>query len=132
MTGATPKDCVLDIPLTTEFEYTGGNLAVFTDLNWDYNSLSGVFFKAYDRSENEGCGYWYGWGKFDTSKEMTVAKYNSAIAFTVNDKKTTAIESVETDNNVLYHTDNGLLYVNGDVKEISICDNSGRKVLQTA
>lgn len=132
MTGATPKDCVLDIPLTTEFEYTGGNLAVFTDLNWDYNSLSGVFFKAYDRSENEGCGYWYGWGKFDTSKEMTVAKYNSAIAFTVNDKKTTAIESVETDNNVLYHTDNGMLYVNGDVKEISICDISGRKVLQTA
>ena len=63
---------------------------------------------------------------------MTVAKYNSAIAFTVNDKKTTAIESVETDNNVLYHTDNGMLYVNGDVKEISICDISGRKVLQTA
>lgn len=131
MTGATPKDCVLDIPLTTEFEYTGGNLAVFTELNWGYNSLSGVFFKSYERGENMGCGYWYGSGAFDTAKEMTVAKYNSSIAFTVNNKKSTAIESIEKDKDVVFHTNDRMLYVEGEVKEVTICDMSGRKVLHT-
>ena len=74
MNSNSSTDFTIEIPLSTNFEYTDGNLAVLTILNWEYDFLSGVSFRSYNRTDDAGCGIWYGSGTFDFTQEMKMSE----------------------------------------------------------
>ena len=137
MNSNSSTDFTIEIPLSTNFEYTDGNLAVLTILNWEYDFLSGVSFRSYNRTDDAGCGIWYGSGTFDFTQEMKMSeKYNSSISLTVQDKGSSSINDLPTDSTI---SDKPRYYINGNtlfisdksVKKVLFSDLSGRSILHT-